>query len=196
MPMRIALDIDGCMTDDNRFRLEQYGKYLYEKNMPYMDLPYESELKCGYMTREEFGEFWDATFFEYIEQVEPIRYVSEVTHKLHEDGDYIVIATGRHGTTQKDPFGEKVRNITKKWLKKHDIYYDEILFSGFPKIDYIRPYKCDVFVEDYSMTIKSLAKEMPVLIFDNPYNRFLECQNTIRVFSWYDIYRRVKEMEK
>ena len=175
MPMRIALDIDGCMTDDNRFRLEQYGKYLYEKNMPYMDLPYESE---------------------YIEQVEPIRYVSEVTHKLHEDGDYIVIATGRHGTTQKDPFGEKVRNITKEWLKKHDIYYDEILFSGFPKVDYIRPYKCDVFVEDYSMTIKSLAKEMPVLIFDNPYNRFLECQNTIRVFSWYDIYRRVKEMEK
>ncbi len=46
------------------------------------------------------------------------------------------------------------------------------------------------------MTIKSLAKEMPVLIFDNPYNRFLECENTIRVFSWYDIYRRVKEMEK
>ena len=114
-------------------------------------------------------------------------------HRLHDDGHTLIIATGRHGTRREDEFGEKVRNITINWLKKYDIYYDDILFSGFPKIDYIRPYKCDVFVEDWNRTIISLAEEMPVLMFDNPYNRDLECKNATRVFSWYDIYRHIVE---
>ncbi|MBR0474768.1 MAG: hypothetical protein IJJ19_07165 [Erysipelotrichaceae bacterium] len=191
--MRLAIDIDGCMTDDNRFRLEQHGKYLYEHNLPEMDLPYESEIKCGYFTEEQVNEFWNATFFEYIENVQPLLYVSEVMHKLKEDGHTIFICTGRVGSTRQDEYGEKVRNITINWLKKYDIVYDDIIFSGFPKINYIRPYNCDLFVEDNTRTATILAKEMPVLLFDNPYNVNYECDNVTRIFSWYDIYRHIKE---
>ena len=191
--MRIAIDIDGCMTDDNRFRLEQYGKYLFEHDLPPMDMPYNAERKCSYMTREEFGQFWDATFHEYIENVQPLNYVSEVTNRLHNDGHTLIIATGRHDTRRQDEVGEKVRNITVNWLKKHDIYFDDILYCGFPKVDYIRDYHCDLFIEDIPRTVEMLAREMPVLMFDNPYNRDFECENVTRVFSWYDIYRHIRE---
>lgn len=189
--MIIAIDIDGCMTDDNRFRLEQYGKYLFERGLPEIDNPYAYERKCDFMSREEFGVMWEDLLFEYIDNVQPLLYVSEVTHRLHEDGHTIVIATGRHGSTWPNEYGDTVRQKTTDWLKKHDIYYDELFFSGFPKIDYIRKYHPDVFVEDSPHTIESAAKEITVFIFDNPYNAHMQLDNTVRVFSWYDIYRKI-----
>ena len=191
--MIIAIDIDGCMTDDNRFRLEQHGKYLFEHNMPEMDNPHGYEIKCDYFTDEQVHDFWESTFFEYMENVQPILYAPEVMRKLKDDGHKIVICTGRSGCTRKDEYGEKVRNTTLNWLKKFNIAYDEIVFSGFPKINYIRPYNCDLFVEDNTRTVLELVKEMPVILFDTPYNEGFEHDRVTRVYRWYDIYRHIQE---
>lgn len=191
--MIIGFDIDGCMTDDNRFKLEQYGKYLYEHDLPEMDLPYAYERKISFMSNEEFHAFFRENLFYYIENVQPLLFVSEVMHKLHEDGHKLIICTGRNGGIEQSERGEKVRSKTREWLDKNDIYYDELVFTGFPKIDYVRKYGCELFVEDYPGTIDSFAREMPVLMFDNPYNVGHEHENVTRVFSWYDIYRHIKE---
>ena len=77
-------------------------------------------------------------------------------------------------------------------LRKNGIYYDELMFTGFPKIDYVRPKHCDLFVEDAPFTVDTMSLEIPVLLFDNPYNQDYTGKNVTRVYSWYDIYRYVK----
>ena len=191
--MIIGFDIDGCMTDDNRCKLEQYGKNLYEHGLPEMDLPYGYEYKMSFMSWPEFQTFIRDHLMEYIENIKPLMYVSEVTHKLHEDGHKIIVCTGRSGGIEQSERGEQIRKLTKQWLVENDIYHDELVFTGFPKINYVRSKGCELFVEDFPRTIDDFAKEMPVLIFDNPYNVGYQHENVTRVFSWYDIYRHIKE---
>ncbi len=191
--MIIGIDIDGCMTDDNAFRLEQWGKYLYEHNLPVMDLPHGYENKVTWMERDEYRKVFRSFLFEYIENVEPRRYAAEVTKKLHEDGHKLIVCTGRNGSIEQSERGEKIRSITRNWLDRHGIYYDELVFTGFPKIDYVRHCNCDLFIEDFITTIDIISQEMPVLVFDNPYNYDYQNPNTTRVYSWYDIYRYIRE---
>ena len=192
--MIIGIDIDGCMTDDNGFRLEQWGKYLYEHDLPVMDLPYGYEKKVAWMDRDTYRTVFRSFLFEYIENVQPRRYVAEIMQKLHEDGHKLVVCTGRNGSMEQSERGERVRNTTRNWLDSHGIYYDELVFSGFPKIEYVRQHGCQLFIEDYVTTIDIMAKEMPILMFDNPYNVDYQNPNVTRVYSWYDIYRYIKEM--
>lgn len=191
--MIIGIDIDGCMCDDHAFRLEQWGKYTYEHNLPVMDLPHAYEWKISYIDRWSNRDIFRSFMFEYIENVPPRFFAGEVTNKLHEDGHKIIIVTGRTGSLSQDERGKRIRETTEKWLRKNGIYFDELVFTGFPKIDYIRPYKCDLIVEDAVFTVESVSQEIPVLIFDNPYNYDFEGENVTRVYSWYDIYRYVQE---
>lgn len=42
--------------------------------------------------------------------------------------------------------------------------------------------------------IPEIVKVTKVLCFDNRYNRDLVYDNMTRVFSWYDIYRKIKQV--
>ncbi len=190
--MIIGIDIDGCMTNDDSFKREQTGKYLYEHSLPVMDEPYGFERKASFLNRKEYTEFFEEYIYEYWENVKPLLYVSEVMKNLHEQGHTLIICTGRHYTQYDTPEGERARKFTIDWLEENGIIYDRIVFTTFPKIEAIRGYNLDLFIEDAPGTIESVSKEMPVLIFDTPYNRGFEVPNATRVFSWYDILRYVR----
>ncbi|MBR0137501.1 MAG: hypothetical protein IJM15_03760 [Erysipelotrichaceae bacterium] len=194
--MIIGIDIDGCMTDDDAYKREQTGKYLYEHGLPEMDIPYGFEKKMSFFTYGRFNDFFEETVYEYWENTRPFIYVAEVMKKLKEDGHKLIICTGRHYTQMNTPEGEKARQFTRDWLDKYGIVYDELVFTTFPKIEAIRKYNLDLFIEDAVHTVESVSKEMPVLIFDTPYNRGFDFPNVKRVFSWYDILRYVREHSK
>ena len=40
-----------------------------------------------------------------------------------------------------------------------------------------------------------LSKYIPVICYDTPYNKECNGKNIIRAYSWYDIYRKLKEIE-
>lgn len=190
--MIIGFDIDGCMCDDHAFRLEQWGKYTFEHGLPVMDKPYGYEWKIAYMDRWSNRDIMQSFQFEYIENVPPRFFVAEVMQKLHDDGHYLIVCTGRTGSLREDERGHRIRETTENWLRKNGIYYDELMFTGFPKIDYVRGKHCDLFVEDAPFTVDTMSLEIPVLLFDNPYNQDYTRENVTRVYSWYDIYRYVK----
>lgn len=194
--MIIGIDIDGCMTDDDQFKREQTGKYLYQHGLPEMDLPYGFERKMSFFDRKQYNDFFEETVYEYWENARPLLYVAEVMQMLRNDGHKLILCTGRHFTQYDTPEGEKARNFTRNWLDKYGIIYDELAFTTFPKIDYIRRFNLDLFIEDAPGTVESVSKEMPVLMFDNPYNRDFEAPNVTRVFSWYDILRYVRNLNK
>ena len=44
--------------------------------------------------------------------------------------------------------------------------------------------------------VEELSTKVPVLCFDCKYNENLEGKNITRVYSWYDVYSKIKEMCK
>jgi len=56
--------------------------------------------------------------------------------------------------------------------------------------------KIDIMIEDSSTKINELVKIVKVLYYDTRYNRNIENENIIRVYSWYDIYMKINEIKK
>lgn len=54
----------------------------------------------------------------------------------------------------------------------------------------------DVMIEDLPEYLETLVGKTRIMVFDQPYNRKIELPNMWRVYSWYDIYNKIKELEK
>lgn len=193
--MIIGIDMDGVMINDDEYRLDTMGKFCYEHGLPMPDFPYQFENKCNF-SHDEWQQYIDEYYFDYVENALPHRYVSEVVHKLKNDGHTIVIITGRYHTAKNDEIGNRVRRISENWLVKNNIPYDQILYTVPPKTDAVIEQKIDVMIEDNPDTVDAQSKITKVLCYDCPYNRGLAFSNTTRVFGWYDIYRKINEMIK
>ena len=193
--MNIGIDIDGVIMDDDTYRLAHMSKFCYEHNLPPLEFPYGYETKGDWDT--ETKNLYRLEYFDdYVKNGPAHLFVSEITHKLHEEGHHLVIITSRHKTTHQTPDGEKMRQATIQWLKEHNVYYDKICFAVWPKIEDIKENKIDVMIED---CVEAIIAQSPYtkkhLCYDTRYNRHFTHNKVERVFSWYDIYRNIKEME-
>ena len=82
---------------------------------------------------------------------------------------------------------EHVFDITKDWFELNDIPYDHIeLVGSHNKIEIAKKHEVEVFFEDKHDNAVMLAEELniPVLLFDTPYNRLHTPKNVIRVTNW------------
>ena len=191
--MIIGIDIDGVLADDDTYRLDYMAKYCFENNLPNLNKPYEYENKCDW-NKETAEDYREKYFYDYIKNVESRRFASEITKKLHDDGHKIIIITGRYKTTEVSEIGNLMRKYTKEWLDKNNIVYDEICFAKCPKLKEVREKNIDIMIDDSPEVVNIVHNSCKVFCFDNRYNVNLECSNMTRVFSWYDIYRKIKEM--
>ena len=193
--MNIGIDIDGVIMDDDTYRLAHMSKFCFEHNLPPLEFPYGYETKGDWDT-ETKNLYRQEYFDDYVKNGPAHLFVSEITNRLHAEGHHLVIITSRHKTTHQTPDGEKMRLATIKWLKEHNVYYDKICFAIWPKIDDIKENKIDVMIED---CVEAIIAQSPYtkkhLCYDTRYNRNFTHNKVERVFSWYDIYRNIKEME-
>ena len=192
--MRIGVDIDGCICDDDNYRLAYIYKFCLEKGLKEPDLPYGYEFKATFWSNE-LEEAWRDEYFDNYMQNVPVRYgVNEVFEWLHNEGHEIYLITGRWPACQQNEKGAHVREETEKWLKKNNIYFDKIVYTGFPKVDYIKKENIDVMIEDFEETLSDCSKIWPTFCYDNRYNQNLVLDNMVRFFSWYDFYRKFHEI--
>ncbi len=189
--MIISIDMDGVMLDDDRYRLDYISKLLFETDHRLMDRPYFYEEKCSFWEVKEENRIYDPIYFEYIRNAEPNRFVSEITHKMHEDGHILKVITGRHYGDYADERGEYVRKESENWLIKNNIYYDKLVFSGFPKIKSFKEEGSELIIEDFPKTIATCSEFCPVFMYDTISNRGFEHDNVTRVYSWYDLYQKL-----
>lgn len=91
---------------------------------------------------------------------------------------------------------EKMKKIVVKWLKKYKIVYDKLVFNIGSKLDALRDNKIDIMIEDNPRVIKEIVREFKVFCFDERYNQDLRDKNLTRVYSWYDIYDKLKNREE
>ena len=190
--MRIGIDIDGVLTDIERWQLDYGSKFYYENYNKGIINP------KGYETNEIFNsdikcddQFWNKYFKDYSINVEVRKFADEVISKLKQDGDEIYIITARGSFlshSAKIMTKEENEQIVKQWLNKNNIYYDDIIFSPEDKLDICINNNIDIMIEDKVDNINKISTKIPVICFNAGYNEICKGNNIYRAYSWYDIY--------
>lgn len=196
--MRIGIDVDGVLTNLEQFQFDYGSKFSYENfNKEIINID-GYEIKDMFdITDKAYNDFWDKYFLDYVINEKPRKFADEITNKLHDDGHEIYIITARYFTeTDRERAGDTIENVISNWLNKNNIYFDKIIFSPEDKHEICSSNQIDLMIEDSPYNVNSLSKNIPVICFSAEYNRECIGENIIRCYSWYDIYAKIKHINK
>lgn len=191
--MRIGIDIDGVLTEEKKYIIDYGTKFFIENNISYTindDNFYGQEI-FG-VTKEQYKKFLNNYIFEYSKNVKVRPFASEIIKKLKKAHEVFII-TARDLTTYENKYQIKMQQIVKKWLYDNDILYDEIIFSKNKDI-ICEEKEIDIMIEDNPENIIAISKKIPVICYNNIYNRKICNNNVYRCFSWYDIYNKINNL--
>ncbi len=196
--MRIGVDIDAVLNYSPKIMLECGTKYCAETGRGELIDPGAHDLKKKFSWDQEVrDDFWYRYAWEQM-WVRPAQaYASEVIKKLKSEGHEIWITTGRSNhdaRVQGMPEDETWEEVTRAWLKKNDVVYDRLCFDVQDKGGFCRAENVELMIEDNMHFLVTFDEHTRVLIFDYPYNREIDLPNAVRVYSWYDIYNKIREM--
>jgi len=194
--LKIGIDIDGVLTDIEKWQLDYGSKFYYENyhkgiinNKGYeTDEIFDSSRECDNL-------FWDKYFKDYSVNVEVRKFAAEIISNLKNEGYeiYIITARGSFLSHSSSVMSKKENEqIVKKWLNKNNIYYDQIIFSPEDKLDICINNKIDIMIEDKVDNINKISTKIPVICYNAGYNEVCKGKNIYRVYSWYDIYYTIK----
>lgn len=195
--MRIGIDIDGVLTNASQFVADYGIKFCEENNLCYRVKKDEyNDAKALGISEENSEKFWN-TYMKYYATEYPARdFAAEVIKKLKEEGHEIHIITARdeYGLVGED-YG-KMRQFVKEWLEKNNIYYDRVSHTEGSKLPYCIGNYIDIMIEDSPKNIKEISSKIPVYCYNCSYNQNIKGENITRVYSWYDIYNKIKKQNK
>lgn len=197
--MRIGVDIDGVLNYRVKFLLECGTKFCVETGKGQLtDLSSPRIAGIFGWDRATRDEFWYQEGYKQLYTWPAQEYAAEVLRRLREEGDEVWIVTGRSEADMKVanvPEGSW-EEITRKWLEKNRIEYDGFGFALADKAEFCLQHDIELIVEDLPMYLEGLSGKVRTLIFDCPYNRGIEVVGGERVYSWYDIYSKIKRLEQ
>jgi len=191
--MRIGIDIDNVISSFNEVLFEEYLKHdkeLRNKGIIYPDVYIR---KMFDWTAEEEDSFYHNNIERIAKKLNVIDGAKEYIDKLKQDGNTIHIITGRDNGEYTDPV-----NMTKDWLKKYDIYYDELIFTDAynkqSKADICIQNNIDIMIDDsISMCTNCIAKGIKTFLMNTKYNERVDIP---RVHNWKEIYEVITNEEK
>ncbi|MBS7020955.1 MAG: hypothetical protein KH135_03690 [Firmicutes bacterium] len=191
--MRIGIDIDGVLTNDDDYILACGTKFLFKNQLNYDMKPYEYETRKFPWNYDDLllEKYRTEYFWNYVKEEPPRKFAQEVIAKLKKEGHQIYIITSRHLSTHLGKQGENMRTMIQNWLQKNHILYDGLYFSKDKLIE-IQNLQLDIMIEDSPKMIPIYSSVVPIFCYDCRYNRDLKCDNMTRVFSWYDIYHKIQ----
>ncbi len=185
--MNIAIDIDGVLTDVEKFQKEEGTKYF---GHPPVNNSYSIHDMFS-VSKTDAMNFWFCTYQKYLEEYPFRPYASEIIKKLHENGNKIFIITAR-GIDDLGLPKEQIKEITLKVLKENDIYFDEYISAASPKVNEAKEYNIDVFIEDSPKNINNLKSVTKVIAFNACYND--EISDVARAYDWRDVYNIIENI--
>ena len=187
--MNIGIDIDNVISNFDEALLEEYLKHdndLKGTGIVNKDL-HMTEGMFDWTEKEE-REFYLANIERIVKTLDVKDGAKEYIDKLKQDGHNIFIITGRDNGEYTNPV-----EMTQKWLKKNNIYYDKLIFTNAYKNDkHGKTEKCfenniDIMIDDSVHICKDcMENNITTLLMDRVFTR--KEKGMTRVKNWKEIY--------
>ena len=193
--MRVGIDIDGVLTNIERFIIDYGSKFCFENNIPLKikEGIYDEQETFGW-TEEQTIKFWNEYIIYYATKYPAREFAAEIIRKLKEEGHEIYLLTARNNYGVPAEYFNKMPEIVPQWLKENDIIYDKIIYTEGSKLPYCVGNYIDVMVEDKPENIIDVATKIPVINFVSFYNSKVTGNNITKAYSWYEVYDIIKDM--
>ncbi|MDA8228061.1 MAG: hypothetical protein M0T74_10270 [Desulfitobacterium hafniense] len=177
MSLRIGVDIDGVVSDSYPVWLQELNRH-YGKNITVLE-DYEMHLVFD-VPWDDMNDFFVRNVEQLFTLPKPMKGAKEGIEKLIQLGHEIIYITAR---------SPEEEEVTLRWFRKHQIPYTNVLFSGLKsKVDLVKQWKIELFVEDYLVNAKLIAESgVPVLLLDATYNKGDLAPGITRCKSWLEI---------
>lgn len=195
--MRIGIDIDDTIADTYEVSFAYAQKYTIEQLSRSGEIKESVSNNHMYLesmhgwNEQEARNFWHTYYAEIIKKIKPLTFAVETINKLKEEGHEIIFITARWH----EP-GFDIEGDTFKWLKENGICYDEIVLNAQKKAEIALDKKIDLFIDDSFKNCQGVANAgVKTFLMNSRMNKGLEAENITRVYSWLDIYQRIKKEE-
>lgn len=192
--MKIGIDIDDTITNSSiifiKYAIEYNKKYKIEHKIDTTQLDQNKAFGWNKFHQKRFLKEYLSKIFD---EVTPNKNSVWAINNLKKQGNKIYFITARNEKEAKDTY-----TITKKWLVKNRINYDELIINCFNKSDICKEKNVDIFIDDNFDNCLKVYNEnkINVFMFNTNYNIKYNSDNIVRVFDWMDIYNKIKEEEK
>ncbi|HHV16675.1 MAG TPA: hypothetical protein GXX58_08930 [Gelria sp.] len=185
--MKIGVDIDNTITYTTEIIMQYAAIYGQENGLNIVpDLNhYYIEDVLGW-DEEHAHKFLLSYLGDIYRNTKPKEQAVEVLRELKQEHELVLI-------TSRNLLFPRVKETTMGWLTNHGIDYDHLVLNTtdnmhfFDKLDICLQYDLDIMIEDHYELAKQISTELPVILFDYPYNRHLASDNIIRVNNWNEI---------
>ncbi|KXG45003.1 hypothetical protein U473_03695 [Tepidibacillus decaturensis] len=180
----LGIDIDGTVTDPYTFipHLNQY----FNKNFLYNEITTYDLTKLYNIDEEEYLN-WYSHYGADIYQTAPLAKDAKKTLSYLKQSYRLIYISARE---------EEYRLPTMKWFESQGLPFDRVVLTGSPnKIQQAIEYEIDLFLEDHYVASCQMAQELniPILLFDTPYNQGPLPEQVTRVYSWQEAKQKITQ---
>ncbi len=193
--MKIGIDIDNVISNFNDELLKEYLKHDKElRNTGIINEDVFIRYGMFDWTEKEETEFYKNNIERIAIKLKPIHRATETIKKLKEDGNEIIIISGRDNGEYNNPY-----NLTEEWLAKYNIVYDKLILTNAynkeEKANVCKENNIDIMIEDSTQTAVNIEKiGTNVLFMNTRYNKNNE--NFEKVSNWKEIYSKISKLYK
>ena len=189
--MRIGLDIDDTISNTH-FILMKYALKYNKENGNKKLIKYNTNdfSEVFGWDSETVYKFFRTYYLTALKEIEPKFNVKEVLAKLRELGHQIVFITVRNDRECAGD-GEAYR-LTKEWLQKYEIQYDELHVDVQNKVDFCKNNNIDVFMDDSIKTVLAMKETgIKTLIAMNSFNLDFQDDIITNIYNMNDLLTQI-----
>ncbi|MBE5821010.1 MAG: hypothetical protein E7311_00285 [Clostridiales bacterium] len=192
--MNIGIDIDDTIANTQEFKLAYGVEYSMKKFNKIKNINANKEYAMDIFEwdMETEKDFFDEYFTNKMIHIQPKILAKDVINKLKDEGHNIYFITARNDNLIKDSL-----DITKKWLDKNEIKYDEVYANTGEKEEVCKKLKIDLIIDNsFSICKKASNNGINALLFHSLNNENTQIEDNLikRVYSWPEIYYHIQNM--
>ncbi len=175
MKKRLGLDIDGTITCPTTFI--PYLNEAFNQTFTLNDITLYDVAPLYGVSEEDMGKWFAENEGTIYKEAPLAEYALEILSEWKETFDmFYISARNKHA-----------REITEQWFITNTVPYNEIeLLGSHDKLEAIRRSNIDLFLEDRYENAYTICEQcnIPVVLFDTPYNQGELPKQAIRVYNW------------
>jgi uncharacterized HAD superfamily protein len=184
---RLGLDIDGTVTCPSTF--VPYLNESFGKSISLEDIKEYNLVPLIGISEKEFWKWMDENEARIYSNSPLSKYAKETIRRLDEEFELFYISARR----------DHLAEITYEWFNTNAIPYRHIELVGkHDKIDAVKEHQVELFFEDNYENACAISEHcnIPVILFDTPYNRKPLPQQVYRMKNWVEASGWIEEWKK